>query len=85
MPTLCSSKVWQVLRHFVYYFFNLGTPKTVISNIATTRQISTPCSSLYDYPDNVPVGQKSQGQNIPMTKKCINSFLGHKLSHDRWL
>ena len=63
MPTLCYGKVWQVLRHFVYYFFNLGTPKTVISNIATTRQISTPCSSLYDYPDNVPVGQK-----IPRTK-----------------
>ena len=48
-------------------FCNLGTPKTVISNIATTLQISTPCSSLYDYPDNVPVGQK-----IPRTKHPDN-------------
>jgi hypothetical protein len=49
MPMLRSGKVWQVICHFVYYFFNLGTPKTVISKIATTRQIGTPCSSPYDY------------------------------------
>jgi hypothetical protein len=39
----------------------LGSPKTVISNFVTTRQIETPYSSpcKYDYPNNVPGGQKS--------------------------
>ncbi len=40
-------------------FCNLGTPKTVISNFATSRQIETPYLSPYGYPNNVPVGQKS--------------------------
>ena len=39
-------------------FFNLGTPKTVISNFVTSRQIETPYLSPYGYPNNVPVGQK---------------------------
>ena len=42
-------------------YCNLGTPKTVISNFATTRQIETPYSSpcKYDYPNNVPLEQKN--------------------------
>ena len=42
-------------------YCNLGTPKTVISNFVTTRQIETPYSSpcKYDYPNNVPGGQKN--------------------------
>ncbi len=67
-------------------FCNLGAPKTDISNFVTTRQIETPYSSPceYDHPNDVPGGQtlvdkKTRGQ------KCINSFLAHKLSHDRWL
>jgi hypothetical protein len=42
-------------------FCNLGTPKTVISNFVTTRQIETPYSSpcKYGYLKNVPVGQKN--------------------------
>jgi Cdc6-like AAA superfamily ATPase len=44
-------------------YCNLGTPKTVISNFVTT-QIETPYSSpcKYDYPNDVPVGQKSVEQ-----------------------
>jgi hypothetical protein len=40
-------------------FCNLGTPKTVISNFVTTRQIETPYSSpcKYDHSNNVPGGQ----------------------------
>ena len=64
---------------------NLGTPKQVISNFVTTRQIDTPYSSQckYDYPNNVPVGQKtSLWKKNPEDKKslgqkCINSFLAH--------
>jgi hypothetical protein len=44
---------------------NLGTPKTVISNFVTTRQIETPYLSPYGYPNNVPGGQKS----VEQTKK----------------
>ena len=40
-------------------FCNLGTPKTVISNFVTSRQIETPYNSPYSYPNDVPVGQKS--------------------------
>ena len=41
-------------------YCNLGTPKTVISNFVTTRQIETPYSSpcKYVYPNDVPVGKK---------------------------
>ena len=41
-------------------FYKLGTPRTVISNFAPTRQIETPHSSPCKYgdPNNVPVGQK---------------------------
>jgi hypothetical protein len=93
MPTLRFGKVWQVIRHFgVLFFANLGTPKTVISNFVTTRQIETPYSSpcKYDHPNDVNVGQKIQRTKNPEDKKsrgqqCINSFLGHKLSHDCWL
>jgi len=40
-------------------FCNLGTPKTVLSNFVTSRQIETPYLSPYGYPNNVPGGQKS--------------------------
>ena len=40
-------------------FCNLATPKTVISNFVTSRQIETPYISPYDYPNDVPGGQKS--------------------------
>jgi len=45
-------------------FCNLGTPKTIISNFITMRQIETPYSSPceYDHPNDVPMGQKSGGQ-----------------------
>ncbi len=73
-------------------FCNLGTPKIVISNFVTMQQIENPYSSLckYDHPNDVPVGQKIPRTKNPEDKKsrgqqCINSFLGHKLSHDRWL
>ncbi len=73
-------------------FCNVGTLKTVTSNFVTTRQIETPYSSpcKYDHPNNVPVGQKIQRTKNPEDKisrgqQCIISFLGHKLSHDRWL
>jgi hypothetical protein len=39
-------------------FCNLGTPKTVISNFVTSRQIETPYLSPYGYPNDVPGGQK---------------------------
>jgi hypothetical protein len=39
-------------------FCNLGTPKTVISNFVTSRQIETPYISPYGYPNGVPGGQK---------------------------
>ena len=50
-------------------FCNLGTPKTVISNFVTSRQIETPYISPYGYPNDVPVGQKM----VEQTKKA--SFL----------
>ena len=46
-------------------FCNLGTPKTVISNFVTSRQIETPYISPYGYPNGVPGGQKS----VEETKK----------------
>jgi len=57
---------YYLIKHFGSTFqgivyCNLGTPKTVISNFVTTRQIETPYSSpcKYGYPNDVPVGQKS--------------------------
>jgi hypothetical protein len=71
---------------------NLGTPKSVISKFVTTQQIDTPYSSPcnYDHPNNVPMGQKSVSHEKSLGQKslgqqCINSFLAHMLSHDRWL
>jgi hypothetical protein len=48
---------------WVIVFCNLGTPKTVISNFVTSRQIietpySSPYLSPYGYPNNVPGGKK---------------------------
>jgi len=43
-------------------FCNLGTPKTVISNFVTSRQIETPYLSPYGYPNDVPGGQKTVTQ-----------------------
>ena len=67
-------------------FCNLGTPKTVISNFVTSRQIETPYLSPYGYPNDVPGGQKRvEDEKKRLGQKCINSFLAHMLSHDRWL
>ena len=55
------------------FFCNLNTPKTVISNFVTSRQIETPYLSPYGYPNNVPGGQKS----VEHTKKsALYKFLG---------
>ena len=64
-------------------YCNLSTPKTVISNFVTT-QIETPYSSpcKYDYPKNVPGGQKNSRRQRTLADKCINSLLAHKLSPD---
>ncbi len=43
-------------------FCNLGTPKTVISNFVTSRQIENPYISPYGYPNDVPGGQKMVGE-----------------------
>jgi hypothetical protein len=84
MPTLRFGKVWQVIRHFgVLFFCNLGTPKTVISNFVTSRQIETPYISPYDYPNNVPGGQKNSSRQNGGAHKCINSFDERMLSYDR--
>jgi Cdc6-like AAA superfamily ATPase len=66
-------------------YCNLGTPKTVISNFVTTRQIKTPYSSpcKYVYPNDVPGGQKNSSTQKSLGHKCINSLVSHKLSHDR--
>jgi hypothetical protein len=44
------------------------TPKTVISNFVTSRQIKTPYLSPYGYPNNVPSGQKIMVED---TKKVL--------------
>ncbi len=66
-------------------YCNLGTPKTVISNFVTTRQIETPYSSpcKYDYPNDVPGGQKMVEEKKNQLHICINSLVSRKLSHDR--
>jgi hypothetical protein len=64
-------------------FCNLGTPKTVISNFVTSRQIETPYLSPYGSPNDVPGGQKSGGGKKRRAQKYINSLVSHKLSHDR--
>ena len=77
-------------------FCNLDIPETVISNFVRLI-IETPYLSPYGHPNNAPLGQKNVGtKKASSTKKasrtktslgqqCINSFLAHKLSHDRWL
>ena len=77
MPTLRFGNVWQVIRHFgVLFFCNLGTPKTVISNFVTLRQIETPYISPYGYPNNVPGGQKTVGheKSLEETKKSSSKM-----------
>jgi hypothetical protein len=51
-------------------FCNSGTPKTVISNFVTSRQIETPYISPYGYPNDVPVGQKM----VEETKKSSSKM-----------
>ena len=63
-------------------FCNLGTPKTVISNFVTSRQIETPYISPYGYPNGVPGGQKNSRTQNGGGHKCINSFDERMLSHD---
>ena len=73
-------------------FCNLGTSKTIISKIVTTVNIVTPYSSRVIWPPQQRSRgtkkrlsrKKSQGQKS-IIHKCINSFLAHKLSHNRWL
>ncbi len=69
LPLTCAyATLWQsvagnsTFRGIV--FCNLGTPKTVISNFVTSRQIETPYLSPYGYPNNIPGGQKSGGQKF---------------------
>ena len=64
-------------------FCNLGTPKTVISNFVTSRQIETPYISPYGYPNGVPGGQKNSRRQKSLGHKCINSLVSRKISHDR--
>ena len=64
-------------------FCNLGTPKTVISNFVTSRQIDTPYLFPYGYPNDVPGGQKMVADKKSLIHKCINSLVSRKLSHDR--
>ena len=74
MPTLRFGKVWQVIRHFgVLFFCDLGTPKTIISNFITTRQIETPYSSPceYDHPNDVTMGQKIRRTKKSWTKMYL--------------
>jgi hypothetical protein len=88
MPTLRFGKVCRL----GIVFCNLGTSKTIISKFVTTVNIVTPYSSRVIWPPQQRSRgtkkrlsrKKSQGQKS-IIHKCINSFLAHKLSHDRWL
>jgi hypothetical protein len=88
MPTLRFGKVWQVIHHFgVVLFCNLGTPKPVISNFVTTRQILLPHILPHvnmTTPTMFPVDKKASGRQKSLPQKCINSLVSHNLSHDCW-
>ncbi len=64
-------------------FCNLGTPKTVISNVVTLRQIETPYLSPYGYPNNFPSGKKRSRRKKSQLQQCIHSLAPYKLSLDR--
>ena len=52
-------------------FCNLGTPKTVISNFVTSRQIDDPISFPIWLPNNVPGGQKNLGRKKVFLKNVL--------------
>jgi len=67
-------------------FCSLGTPKTVISNFVTSRQIETPYLSPYGYPNDVPGGQKTVSEKkmvedkyvlFPSTNACFLTIAGY--------
>ena len=69
-------------------FCNLGTFKTIISKFVTTANIVT----TYIFPIWSPrqcsrwtKTKKRLARKKSLGQQCINSFLAHKLSHDRWL
>ena len=83
MPTLRFGKVWQVIRHFGVLFLQLGIPKQLF-------QISSPRGKLIPHifphmvtPTKFPWDKKASRTKKSLGHKCINSFLAHKLSHDR--
>jgi hypothetical protein len=72
-------------------FCNLGTFKTVITKFVTTRQILLPhifphmvTPTMFPWDKKASSTKKSRGQK-KLIHKCINFFLAHMLSHDRWL
>jgi hypothetical protein len=56
--TLRQSVAGNLTSRGIVFCNYLGTPKTVISNFVTSRQIKTPYISSYGYPNGVPGGQK---------------------------
>ena len=75
-----NSQFWGIV------FCNLGTSKTVISKFVTTQQILLPhilphvnmtTPTMFRWDKKASIMKKS------LPQKCINSFLAHKLSHDR--
>ncbi len=69
-------------------FCNLGISKTVISKFTPTRQILLPHILPHvnmTTPTMFPWDKKASSMKKSRSQQCINSFLAHKLSHDRWL
>jgi hypothetical protein len=73
--TYAYATLWQIVAGNSTFrgivFFNLGTPKTVISNFVTSRQIDTPYISPYGYPNDVPLGQKMIGDKKVFLKNVL--------------
>ena len=89
--TFASATLWQSvagnLMFWGIFVCNLGTPKTVISNFVTMRQILLPHILPHvnrTTPTMFLVDKKGQGQKT-CSQQCINSFPAHLLSQDRWL
>jgi hypothetical protein len=64
-------------------FCNLGTPKTVISNFVTSRQLRPHIFPHMVTPTMFSVDKKASSRQNGGAHKCINSLVSHKLSHDR--
>ena len=81
MPMLRFGKVWQAIRHFGVLFLQFRYPLEQLFQISSPQQIETPYLSLYGYPNDGPVGQKSLSQNCinflvkkSQAQQCINPF-----------